>query len=152
MISVMRRHSQGWRKWLLNKWVLPKRGKNSAASLKMCNIRVRYISLPGMVKKSQQLFPFRCTRIGKKQRKSFFDQIREIQEKTDLGPQEASQLAAEAVAAVRSVKDQTSWLLLLDTNVIISALLSAGVPQLKSSIFGKQGFLMLLYRPHFSTS
>jgi prevent-host-death family protein len=44
----------------------------------------------------------------KKQRKGFFDQIREIQEKADLSPQEASQLAAEAVAAVRSGEDQKS--------------------------------------------
>ena len=44
----------------------------------------------------------------KKQRKGFFDQIREIQGDTDLSPHEASQLAAEALAAVRSEKDQQS--------------------------------------------
>jgi prevent-host-death family protein len=44
----------------------------------------------------------------KKQRKEFFDQIRLIQDRSDLSPQEASQLASEAVAAVRSEKDQPS--------------------------------------------
>ena len=41
----------------------------------------------------------------KKQRKGFFDQIRGIQEGADLSSQEASQLATEAVAAVRSEKE-----------------------------------------------
>ena len=42
----------------------------------------------------------------KKQRKGFFDQIREIQGRADLSPGEASQLAAEAIAAVRSEQEQ----------------------------------------------
>jgi len=44
----------------------------------------------------------------KNQRKGFFDQIRGIQEGTDLSSQEASLLATEAVAAVRSEKVQRS--------------------------------------------
>ena len=54
------------------------------------------------------IVPVQVYQVWKKQRKSFFDQIREIQEKTDLSPQEASQLSAGAVAAVRSEKDQTT--------------------------------------------
>jgi hypothetical protein len=43
-----------------------------------------------------------------KQRKEFFDQIREIQGRAELSPEEARKLAAEAVAAARSKEDQKS--------------------------------------------
>ena len=42
----------------------------------------------------------------KKQRKGFFDQIREIQGRAELSPTKASQLAAEAIEAVRSKEVQ----------------------------------------------
>ena len=37
----------------------------------------------------------------KRQRREFFDQIRQVQQRVDLEPEEAEKLAAEAVAAVR---------------------------------------------------
>ncbi len=52
--------------------------------------------------------PIQVYRDWKKQRKGFFDQVRDIQEMADLSTQEASQLAAEAVAAMRSDKEQRS--------------------------------------------
>lgn len=52
--------------------------------------------------------PIQVYQDWKKQRKGFFDQIREIREKADLSPQEASQLAAEAVAAARADNEQRS--------------------------------------------
>ncbi|MFO7943650.1 MAG: type II toxin-antitoxin system Phd/YefM family antitoxin [Anaerolineales bacterium] len=58
--------------------------------------------------KAAAVVPIQVYRDWKKQRKEFFDQIREIQDKADLSPQEASQLASEAVAAVRSERDQPS--------------------------------------------
>jgi prevent-host-death family protein len=58
--------------------------------------------------KAAAVVPVQVYQDWKKQRKKFFDQIREIQEKADLSPQEASQLASDAVAAVRSKKDQPS--------------------------------------------
>jgi prevent-host-death family protein len=58
--------------------------------------------------KAAAIVPIQVYQDWKKQRKGFFDQIREIQEKADLSPQEASQLAVEAVAAVRSREDQQS--------------------------------------------
>lgn len=58
--------------------------------------------------KAAAVVPVQVYQDWKKQRKEFFDQIREIQKKADLSPQEASQLAAEAVAAVRSEEDLQS--------------------------------------------
>jgi len=58
--------------------------------------------------KAAVVVPVQVYRDWKKQRKEFFDQIREIQERADLSPQEASQLASEAVGDVRSERDQTS--------------------------------------------
>jgi len=58
--------------------------------------------------KAAAVVPIQVYQDWKKQRKGFFDQIREIQGKVDLSPQEASQLAAEAVAAVRSEKERRS--------------------------------------------
>lgn len=52
--------------------------------------------------KAAAVVPIRVYQDWKKQREGFFDQIREIQSKADLDPREASQLAAEAVTAVRS--------------------------------------------------
>lgn len=52
--------------------------------------------------------PIQVYQDWKEQRKGFFDQIREIQGRADLNPQEASQLTAEAVAAVRSEKERRS--------------------------------------------
>ncbi len=55
--------------------------------------------------KAAAVVPIQVYQNWKKQRKGFFDQIRGIQERADLSPQEASQLATEAVAAVRSEKE-----------------------------------------------
>lgn len=52
--------------------------------------------------------PIQVYRDWKKQRKGFFDQIRDLQGRADLSSQEASQLAAEAVAVVRSDQEQRS--------------------------------------------
>ena len=38
----------------------------------------------------------------KRQREEFFDLIRQVQQESDLSPEEAERLAAEAVAAVRA--------------------------------------------------
>ena len=38
----------------------------------------------------------------KRQREEFFDLIRQVQQESDLSPEEADRLAAEAVAAVRA--------------------------------------------------
>ncbi len=54
--------------------------------------------------KAAAVVPVKVYQDWKKQRKDFFNQIREIQEGTDLSSQEASLLATEAVAAVRSEK------------------------------------------------
>ena len=55
--------------------------------------------------KAAAVVPIQVYQNWKKQRKGFFDQIRGIQERADLSPQESSQLATEAVAAVRSEKE-----------------------------------------------
>lgn len=44
----------------------------------------------------------------KRQRREFFDQIREIQQRVDLEPEEADRLAAEAVAASRKQANNPS--------------------------------------------
>ena len=56
--------------------------------------------------KAAAVVPVQVYRDWKKQRKEFFDQIREIQDRADLSPEEARKLASEAVAAVRSEKGQ----------------------------------------------
>ena len=58
--------------------------------------------------KAAAVVPIQVYQDWKKQRKGFFDQIRGIQEGADLSSQEASQLATEAVAAVRSEKEHRS--------------------------------------------
>ena len=44
----------------------------------------------------------------KRQRRAFFDQIRQMQQRADLDPQEAGRLANEAVTASRKQKNQPS--------------------------------------------
>lgn len=58
--------------------------------------------------KAAAVVPIQVYRDWQKQRKEFFDQIREIQGRAELSPEEARKLAAEAVAAARSKEDQQS--------------------------------------------
>jgi len=51
--------------------------------------------------KAAAVVPMQVYQDWKKQRRDFFDQIREIQGKADLSPEEARDLAAEALEAVR---------------------------------------------------
>jgi len=57
--------------------------------------------------KAAAVVPVHVYQDWKKQRKEFFDQIREIKDRADLSTQEAGKLASEAVAAVRSERDQS---------------------------------------------
>ncbi len=69
---------------------------------------VQYRSGAYVIKRHGEKVPVQVYLDWKKQRKGFFDQIREIQGRADLSPGEASQLAAEAIAAVRSEQEQKS--------------------------------------------
>lgn len=52
--------------------------------------------------KAAAVVPIQVYQDWKKQRKEFFEQIREIQGKADLSPEEARKLAGEVVKAVRT--------------------------------------------------
>ncbi len=52
--------------------------------------------------KAAAVVPIHVYQDWKKQGREFFDQIRDIQGKADLSPEEARELAAEAVEAVRT--------------------------------------------------